>query len=243
MSTHTAGKGRDADTVRTGGERRGFPWLKIVGFGLLIAGVLLGVYLIRSGILGPTHLTGEAIADYVKSLGIWGHLAIIGIMIVHSFLPFPAEIVAIAAGMCYGAAWGAALVWIGAMLGAWLAFGLARLFGRPLVEELTPARHKAMLDRWSRQSSAGMLIVVRLIPVIAFNLVNYAVGLTRVSWWTFTWTTALGILPMTVLMVVMGEQMREPALKDWAFLIGAGVLIAVAAHVARRHGMAGTDEH
>ena len=238
MCAHSVRKEGGADIAVTGNGRTGLPWLKIVGFGLLIAVVVLGVYLIRSGTLGPTHLTGEAIADYVKSLGLWGHLAIVAIMIVHSFLPFPAEIVAIAAGMSYGAAWGATLVWIGAMLGAWLAFGLARLFGRPLVEELTPARHKALLDRWSRESSTSTLIVVRLIPVIAFNLVNYAAGLTRVTWWTFTWTTALGILPMTILMVVLGEQMREPALMDWAFLVGAGVLIAIVAHIARRHGMA-----
>ena len=77
--------------------------------------------------------------------------------------------------------------------------------------------------------------------MIAFNLVNYAAGLTRVTWWTFTWTTALGILPMTVLMVVLGEQMREPVLKDWVFLISAGVLIAIVAHIARRHGGSGRE--
>jgi uncharacterized membrane protein YdjX (TVP38/TMEM64 family) len=57
--------------------------------------------------------------------------------------------------------------------------------------------------------------------VIAFNLINYAAGLVRVSWWTFTWTTAVGILPLTVLMVLLGERMAD--MPTWGWL-GLGVL-------------------
>jgi uncharacterized membrane protein YdjX (TVP38/TMEM64 family) len=64
-------------------------------------------------------------------------------------------------------------------------------------------------------------LVLRLIPVVAFNLVNYAAGLARISWWTFTWTTALGILPAVVLLVVLGNRL--------ASLPGEVVLVVIAA--------------
>ena len=54
-------------------------------------------------------------------------------MVLHSFVPFPAEVVAMANGMLYGPLWGTLITWVGAMLGAYLAFGLARWLGRPFV--------------------------------------------------------------------------------------------------------------
>ena len=41
--------------------------------------------------------------------------------------------------------------------------------------------------------------------MISFNLINYAAGLTAISWWTFSWATGLGILPLTFLMVAGGD--------------------------------------
>lgn len=242
MSTQPAGNGAKRNPPEAASPPETGFRIKLAGLLLLVVIVVGGAVLIATGALGPVRLSGESIADYVKSLGMWGHLAIVVLMIVHSFLPFPAELVAIAAGICFGVVVGVTAVWIGAMIGALLAFGLARVFGRPLVEQLLSRRHSKVLLNWSQSRSVTALIVVRLIPVIAFNLVNYAAGLTRVGWWTFIWTTALGILPMTILMVAMGEQMRDPALKDWMFLIGAGLLILVVVHVARRYAVTGEPQ-
>lgn len=59
---------------------------------------------------------------------------------------------------------------------------------------------------------------------IAFNLVNYAAGLTKISWWTFIWTTAIGILPMTILMVTMGASIHRLDWKWWLVLMAGGIL-------------------
>ena len=147
--------------------------------------------------------------DKIRELGLLGQLAIIGLMIVHSFIPFPAEFVAIAAGNVYGTLHGTFLTWVGAMLGANLSFGLTRLFGQPFVNWAVPANQQKMLDKWTEDQGAATLLISRFIPLIAFNLINYAAGLTKISWWTFIWTTGLGILPLTALFVHMGVQMQE----------------------------------
>ena len=74
------------------------------------------------------------------------------------------------------------------------------------------------------------MLVCRFIPIIAFNLINYGAGLTRVSWATFLWTTGVGILPSTVLMVWMGASMAD---LTWPWLLGvsaAGIATVVAGH-------------
>ncbi|MBP1724125.1 MAG: hypothetical protein H6Q44_1830 [Deltaproteobacteria bacterium] len=176
------------------------------------------------------HLSVGDISDFVKSWGYWGVLASIGMMILHSFLPFPAEFVAIANGMIFGWVWGVVITWIGAMLGAFLAFLLARQYGQPLVRRVLSKRKMQNLERWVARHGLGTLFISRFIPIISFNLINYAAGLTKISWWTFSWTAGLGILPMTVLMVVMGDQIHTLPFYLWVFMILGGALLWIGLH-------------
>src|SRR3546814_1871149 len=147
-----------------------------------------------------------AFEDVILSWGHWGVLASIVLMVLHSFLPFPAEFVALANGMLYVPVWGTIITWFGAMLGAFLAFGLSRAFGRPCVETVVARRHWQRLDDWTGEHAAQMVFLARFLPLISFNLVNYAAGLTRIPWWPFGWTTGLAILPMTLPMAAIGDQ-------------------------------------
>ncbi|UCF76016.1 MAG: TVP38/TMEM64 family protein, partial [Betaproteobacteria bacterium] len=156
--------------------------------------------------------------------GGWGVAVSIALMVVHSFVPFPAEILACANGMIYGPVWGTAVTWVGAMLGASVAFGLARWLGRPFVYRMLKEARRERLVRWSRDRGGVALLTARLIPVIAFNLINYAAALTEISWWTFLWATGIGILPLTALSAILGDQMLSMPLWGW-LLLGAVVLV------------------
>jgi uncharacterized membrane protein YdjX (TVP38/TMEM64 family) len=213
---------------------------RLAGVAVAAAVLIAGLAFAWFGLPTGFDLSGEAIAHYVKSLGMWGHAAIVGLMVVHAFVPFPAEFVAAGAGMCYGAAWGTALTWTGAMIGAALSFGLTRWLGRPFAEAMLPVRHRARLDAWAADQGAATLLASRFIPLIAFNLINYAAGLTRVSWWTFLWTTGVGILPLTYIMVLMGEKMTEVSLPMLVGLGLAGCAIMAAAHLWLRRRRAAT---
>jgi uncharacterized membrane protein YdjX (TVP38/TMEM64 family) len=154
----------------------------------------------------------------IQSWGMWGVLASIMLMVLHSFVPFPAELVAVANGMLYGPWWGTLITWVGAMLGACLAFGLTRWLGRPFLDAAVGPRRRAAIDRWTMRQGGGALLLSRFVPVISFNLINYAAGLTAISWWTFVWATGLGILPLTFLMVLMGDRLWSGDLGPWLWL-------------------------
>jgi len=158
----------------------------------------------------------------------------IGLMVVHSFIPFPAEVVALANGVIYGIANGTLITWTGAMLGAQAAFWTARAFGEPVVEKYVRADRLARVDQWLARHGTLALLTIRLIPVIAFNLINYAAGLARVRWWTFTWTTAIGILPLALLMVAAGDQLKSTPPYLWALLVGALLLWMLIKMVQKR---------
>jgi uncharacterized membrane protein YdjX (TVP38/TMEM64 family) len=170
----------------------------------------------------------DGLSGWVKSLGAWGGLGIVLLMIVHSFIPFPAELVTFIAGHEFGVFWGSVYSWIGAMLGACLAFALSRYLGRDFVTKFMTASTARKLDAWTGDQNASAFLLARFIPVIAFNLINYAAGLTKVGWWTFLWTTGVGILPLTVLFVYLGERMRESTWTDWLMFLGAAALLWLA---------------
>jgi|GEM_PF-829525 len=242
MNSNDVRNGAETATAEADGHTQRFSWCKLAGFCVIMVLVLGGAWLLTLAGERIGTISVTSVADYVKSWGIWGYFGVVGLMIVHSFVPFPAELLAIAAGMCFGAVWGTALTWVGAMAGGLLAFGLSRKLGRPFVADMLAPKQMMRIDGWSNTTSITALIVVRFIPVIAFNLINYAAGLTRVTWWRFTWTTAIGILPITVLMAIAGAQMREPTVSDWLFLIGAGLLILMVVHITRRNGFGENTE-
>ena len=177
-------------------------------------------------VLPSLKINKTTIINFISSLGAWGPLGSIGLMIVHSFVPFPAEFLTIANGMVFGPFWGVAITWGGAMLGAYASFGLTRLYGRPFVARNVNSSQLKKLDRWIQHQGAVSLLLGRLIPLISFNLINYGAGLTKISWWTFTWTTGIGILPFTIIMVTMGNNFN--LLPWWAWLIVMITIIGVA---------------
>lgn len=180
------------------------------------------------------ELSTEAVENLIRSWGAWGVVGSIGLMVIHSFVPFPSEILAIANGMIYGPIWGSLVTWVGAMLGAFLAFGLARSLGRPFLHRLVRAPRREAIDAWTGRQGGVALLISRLIPVIAFNLINYAAGLTNMSWWTFTWATGLGILPLTVLMAIFGHNMTMIPWWLWPLLAGLALAAWLALRTARR---------
>jgi len=181
---------------------------------------------------GLPHLSMEQIEGYIKGAGPWGVLVSIGLMVAHSFVPFPGELIAMANGMIYGVLWGTVITWTGAMLGASLAFGITRRLGSGFVHRMLERKKALKVEDWAVRHGGGAVFVMRFIPVISFNLINYAAGLTRISWWTFLWATGIGILPITTLMVVMGAHMETMQWYEWLVLAAAGLSMWGLGHLA-----------
>ncbi|GAB4180807.1 MAG: hypothetical protein Fur0039_25600 [Rhodocyclaceae bacterium] len=212
--------------------------------GILLAAALLTAIGIGAWWLWPLEFgagganTIERMVAQMRSWGSWAAAASIALMVLHSFLPFPSEIIALANGMVFGPFWGSVTTWVGAMLGAISTFALVRVLGRPFVYRMLSENQLRRLSGWSATRGGAALLIARLIPVIAFNLLNYAAALTDISWWTFIWATGLGMLPLTILLNVFGASVLSMTAWNWAWLLVAA-LAAFAWMMARRRSRAG----
>ncbi|MCW8931955.1 MAG: TVP38/TMEM64 family protein [Gammaproteobacteria bacterium] len=195
-----------------------------------ISTIILGLVLVDLVMQKPEvffdwpHFSLDEILKIIRDSGPWGVAVSLGLMIIHSFIPFPSEFVAIANGLIYGPFWGVVITWCGAMMGACVAFALAKKLGVPFVNKLLNQQQQKKLTDWTEHYGTGSLLFSRFIPIIAFNLINYAAGLANVKWWTFLWTTGLGILPLTIIMVIIGDQINTIPQSLWVVLLLIGLL-------------------
>lgn len=156
-----------------------------------------------------------------------------------TLLLFPRAAVAILAGLLFSPMLAVGYVMVGTLLGASIAFGVGRVLGRPFLSQLTAGRvPEAKLCRvqaWLDRRGAFGVLYSRLVPVLPFGLLNYTFGATRVRLGAFILGTAFGILPNTVLNVLLGASVTDPTSPRFFLAGGGSILAAVAGTVGMRY--------
>ncbi len=113
----------------------------------------------------------------IAAFGPLAPVASIVLMVLHSLIPFfPSEQVTVANGLLFGAVVGTGLSWIGAMMGAAAGYAIGGYGGRPLLRRVVSTAHISVFEDLVRRHGIVGLLVLRLIPVVSFNLINYASG-------------------------------------------------------------------
>jgi uncharacterized membrane protein YdjX (TVP38/TMEM64 family) len=177
-------------------------------------------------------------AEWVQGLGIWGPVVFILGYAIATVAFVPGVVLTLAAGAIFGLWRGTAFVMVGATLGAALAFLVARYGARRLIERRMAGNERfAAIDRAVAKEGRKIVFLLRLSPVFPFNLLNYALGLTRVRFVDYV-VASIGMLPGTLLYVYSGKLAGDvaalasgaaPVERDWKYwtLIAAGLLATV----------------
>jgi uncharacterized membrane protein YdjX (TVP38/TMEM64 family) len=106
----------------------------------------------------------------------------------------PGSAFTLAGGAIFGFWWGSVLNWIGATLGATTAYLFARALCGDSCRELL-GRYEAKLQQAAAEHGFMAMLRLRLIPVIPFNLLNYAAALAGVRLRAYLVATMIGIIP------------------------------------------------
>ena len=168
---------------------------------LLIA--LLVVALLTTGRAVGEHL--PALAARIAALGAWGPVVFIVAYIVATVAFVPGSLLTLAAGALFGLARGIGYAFIAASLGAIAAFLVSRYLARGMIERRIAANARfAALDRAIATQGRKIVFLLRLSPLVPFNLLNYALGLTPVRLVDYM-VASVGMLPTTSLYVYYGN--------------------------------------
>jgi uncharacterized membrane protein YdjX (TVP38/TMEM64 family) len=144
-------------------------------------------------------------AEWVQSLGAWAPLAFVAGYTVVALLLMPAFLLTLAAGALWGFWWGLLLTMTGAVCGATCAFLAARSVLRGVVERYV-MRHPRLvaIDRAVESEGARLVLLLRLSPAVPFVLLNYVLGVSRISLRDH-FVGLLGMIPTAAMYVYAGK--------------------------------------
>lgn len=173
---------------------RGAKWLAI-------AALLLAAW------LGREAFDPQVLGTWVEQAGAAGPFLFVLVYAVGTVLVLPGLLLTLAGGVLFGPWWGTLYNMLGATLGAWLAFWLARHLAADWVERKMGGR-LAQLKQGVEAEGWKFVAFTRLVPLFPFNLLNYALGLTRISSRAYVVTTLVCIAPASFAYTWLGHAGR-----------------------------------
>lgn len=220
-------------------------WIKM-GIAFVVAVAILWAAL-HFNLLETVQVFLQTSLDWIRDAGAVGSLAFMVIYVAATVLFLPASVLTLGAGAVFGVFAGAAYVIIAATIGANLAFLIGRYLARERVAKLIEgnAKFKA-IDEAVAQEGWKIIGLIRLSPAFPFNVLNYALGLTQVSFRDNLIGTA-GIIPGTFMYVYIGslagnlatigtetDMAPEAQMAQWIIrIVGLIATIAVTVYITR----------
>jgi uncharacterized membrane protein YdjX (TVP38/TMEM64 family) len=218
--------------------------MRRVVIGVVIVGAVIGAILV----LPVAEWSARAVA-WIRGAGAVGVAAYALLYVGATVALLPGAVLTAGAGFAYGPLWGTLLVAPVATIAATCAFLVARTAGRGWVERRVARDLRfAKLRRAVERRGLRLVILVRLSPVLPFNFLNYALGLTGVRLRDYVLGSFVGMLPGTILYVYLGSLVTSvsqlasgdlPGGRARLALYGVGlivsiVLVVVVTRMARR---------
>ena len=172
-----------------------------------------------------------AIETWLRGFGAWAPAGFVLIYAAGTVLFFSGALLSLAGGALFGPVWGTVWNLLGATLGATLAFLIARSLGADWVAQRLGGRLRRLVDGVAEEGWR-FVALMRLVPLVPFNLLNYALGLTRISLSAYVLASAVCMLPGAIAYTWLGYAGRSAAAGNSSALRYALPALGVLAMIA-----------
>jgi len=203
---------------------------KLMRFGLLLV-LAIGITL---AVVYRDQIDSSALEQWVQDAGAAGPVVFMLVYALATVFFLPGSVLTLAGGALFGPLWGTLYNLTGATLGAIMAFLVARYLASDWVANKTGGRVKQLITGVETEGWR-FVAFVRLVPLFPFNLLNYALGLTRIGLWPYVIATYMFMLPGAFAYTYLGYAGREAVAGDMGLvqLIQMGsIALALLASVA-----------
>ncbi|GMQ97465.1 MAG: hypothetical protein BMS9Abin15_1194 [Gammaproteobacteria bacterium] len=193
-------------------------------FAILLAGIVVAI-------MYRDQVDVVALENWVQNAGAAGPIVFMLLYAVGTILFFPGSVLTLAGGALFGPVMGTVYNLTGATLGATICFVIARYLASDMVAQKAGGRIKQLING---VESEGWRFVafVRLVPLFPFNLLNYALGLTKIRLSAYVGATYLFMLPGAIAYTYVGYAGREAVAGGEGLIQKALLALALLAVVA-----------
>jgi len=171
----------------------------------------------------------DNLCDLICTYDSWAPFLFVAIYIVASPVPFLAPVLSATSGMLFGPLWGTLLTLLAATPSSFVPFVMARRMGRDWVEvKLRGRKIEDAYHKTKGRSGFVIILIMRLVPGLPWEMQNYAAGLTKVSPLTYAAATLVGIAPGTFSLNFLGSASSDPASLRFAMAVAFKIALWVA---------------
>ncbi len=212
-------------------------------FSILLVALVIGgmLYLIlhwpQSSVVlnGAVHGNIDRLKTFIVSYGFWAPLISAFLMIAQSVILFlPAFPIFIVNALAFGFPWGVLLSWGSAVLGSIVCFTIAKNLGRPAVQRLANRVHLQAADAALRRYEKYIILFFGFIPVISFDVISYAAGLTTLTYWEFIPLVCIAQIPSALFYSLIVHKIDQGTLDIYWVVAGAlFIIVAIVSLTAR----------
>ena len=200
-------------------KRRSLKQTRLLKFAIIAAIILVAVFLMQK--IGVSELR-ELIGEHVLFAPM---IYVLCFAILPIFL-FPVPVLAVVAGAVFGLFAGSLYTIIGAMINSVLMFYIARFLGFRAVSDFTQnSKSKILKTLGEPGGKFSLILILRLMPLVPYNALNYACGVMNVSLREYVVATFVGIVPATFIMVNLGEKALD--MRSNGFIIACVLMAAL----------------
>jgi uncharacterized membrane protein YdjX (TVP38/TMEM64 family) len=209
-----------------------FVWLRLCALFLILGGLSFLLYKFD---FVDLFVCKRKMLQYLNSLGAWRAAGFVSLQAIQVIIaPIPGEVTGILGGYLFGLTNGLVLSTIGLTIGSYIAFLLARIFGKPLAEKIVP---QSIMQRFHYLiQSKGLFLVFLLffIPGIPKDYFCYIFGLSAIPTLEYLVLSTAGRLFGTILLTLEGSSLKGE--QYWMFwtLAAVGVTSGMLAVIFRR---------
>jgi uncharacterized membrane protein YdjX (TVP38/TMEM64 family) len=178
---------------------------------------------------------------WLRSTGDWAPLLYILLYTIATVFILPSTPLNLLGGALFGPWLGTLWTSVAAMIAAIATFAFTRTIGRKAIARKLSGRWQT-LDVEMRRGGLFYMIAIRLVPFMPYGLLNFAAGLTSVSYRDYLLGTLLGTTPGILPYVLLGSSgLRAVRTGDVMPLLGAlaltGILIGGSTWYRRRRSL------
>jgi uncharacterized membrane protein YdjX (TVP38/TMEM64 family) len=169
----------------------------------------------------------DRLREFILSFGFWAPFISACLMVTQSVVLFlPAFPLFVVNALSFGAYWGMLLSWSSAVLGSLVCFAIAKKLGRPVVQRLVNRIHLEAADLALRKYEKFVILFFGFVPVISFDVISYASGLTLLPFWGFFPLVLLAQIPSALFYSILVDKIDRGTL-DAYWAVGGVLFLAL----------------
>lgn len=181
-----------------------------IKFTIFIVFIVCILVLVISNWKTIKHLEIQKLLKYLESIGPIAMIVYLGMYVIKPFfIVIPANMLALGGGIVFGPVKGFLLSMIGFWISGTIAFYISRFLGKDFVESII-GKKLMKLDNNMEKNGFKILFLLRLPPVLPYDPLSYACGLTKIKYIDFIIASLIGVVPETICYSIIGREAHNP---------------------------------